>query len=145
MRNLSVNYKGTIKIDKSLIHKIVKKLSEDLDFKISSMQINFVNNKEMTKINSKYLNHNYSTDIITFNYAENSDLDGEIYISIDDIASNAKKYGVSFFEEVLRNIIHGFLHLLGYDDKHKKDKVIMKRLENSLFNQYRLLFKYQEV
>ena len=144
MKNLSVNYKGTIKIDKSLIHKIVKKLSDDLDFRISCMQINFVNSEEMIKINSKYLNHNYSTDIITFNYAEKNDLDGEIYISIDDTASNAKRYSVSFFEEVLRNIIHGFLHLLGYDDKHKKNKVIMKRLENSLFNQYRLLFKYQE-
>jgi probable rRNA maturation factor len=142
VKNLSVNYKGTINIDKSLIHKIVKKLSDDLDFKISSMQINFLDSKQMTKINSKYLNHNYSTDIITFNYGENNNLDGEIYISIDDAASNAKRYGVSFFEEVLRNIIHGFLHLLGYDDKHKKDKVIMKRLENSLFNQYRLIFKY---
>ncbi len=142
MKNLSVNYKGTIKIDKSLIHKIVKKLSDDLDFKILSMQINFVDSEEMKRINSKYLNHNYSTDIITFNYAKNNDLDGEIYISVDDAASNAKKYGVSFFEEVLRNVIHGFLHLLGYDDKQKKDKVILKRLENNLFNQYRLLFKY---
>jgi len=142
MKNLSVSYNGTIKIDKSLIHKIVKKLSDDLDFKILSMQINFVNSEEMKKINSKYLNHNYSTDIITFNYAESNDLDGEIYISIDDAASNAKRYGVSFFEEVLRNVIHGFLHLLGYDDKQKKEKVIMKRLENSLFNQYKLLFKY---
>jgi len=142
VKNLSVNCKGTIKIDKSLIHKIVKKLSDDLDFKILSMQINLVNSEEMKKINSKYLNHNYSTDIITFNYAESNDLDGEIYISIDDAASNAKRYGVSFFEEVLRNVIHGFLHLLGYDDKQKKEKVIMKRLENSLFNQYKLLFKY---
>jgi len=142
MKNLSVSYNGTIKIDKSLIHKIVKKLSDDLDFKILSMQINLVNSEEMKKINSKYLNHNYSTDIITFNYAESNDLDGEIYISIDDAASNAKRYGVSFFEEVLRNVIHGFLHLLGYDDKQKKEKVIMKRLENSLFNQYKLLFKY---
>ncbi len=141
MKNLSVNYKGTIRIDKSLIHKIVKKLSEDLDFKISGMQINFLNSEEMIKINSKYLNHNYSTDIITFNYGKNNDLDGEIYISIDDAASNAKRYGVSFFEEVLRIIIHGFLHLIGYDDKHKKDKVIMKRLENRFFNQYRLLLK----
>ncbi|OGU30055.1 MAG: rRNA maturation RNase YbeY [Ignavibacteria bacterium GWA2_35_9] len=142
MKNLSVNYRGTIKIDKSLIHKIVKKLTEDLNFKISSMQINFVNSNEMTRINSKYLNHNYSTDIITFNYSETkNELDGEIYISIDDAASNSKKFRVTFIEEVLRIVIHGFLHLLGYDDKGKKDKLVMKRLENSLFNQYRLLLK----
>ena len=142
IKNLSVNYRGTIKIDKSLIHKIVKKLAEDLNFKISSMQINFVNSKEMTRINSKYLNHNYSTDIITFNYSETkNELDGEIYISIDDAASNSKKFRVTFIEEVLRIVIHGFLHLLGYDDKGKKDKLVMKRLENSLFNQYRLLLR----
>ena len=142
IRNLSVNYKGTIKIDKSLIHKIVKKLAEDLNFKISSMQINFVNSKEMTRINSKYLNHNYSTDIITFNYSgTKNELDGEIYISIDDAASNSKRFGVTFIEEVLRIVIHGFLHLLGYDDKDRKDRVTMKRLENRLFNQYRLLLR----
>ena len=142
IRNLSVNYKGTIKIDKSLIHKIVKKLAEDLNFKISSMQINFVNSKEMTRINSKYLNHNYSTDIITFNYSgTKNELDGEIYISIDDVASNSKRFGVTFIEEVLRIVIHGFLHLLGYDDKDRKDRVTMKRLENRLFNQYRLLLR----
>ena len=142
IKNLSVNFRGTIKIDKSLIHKIVKKLTEDLNFKISSMQINFVNSNEMTRINSKYLNHNYSTDIITFNYSETkNELDGEIYISIDDAASNSKKFRVTFIEEVLRIVIHGFLHLLGYDDKGKKDKLVMKRLENSLFNQYRLLLK----
>ena len=142
IRNLSVNYKGTIKIDKSLIHKIVKKLAEDLNFKISSMQINFVNSKEMTRINSKYLNHNYSTDIITFNYSgTKNELDGEIYISFEDAASNSKRFGVTFIEEVLRIVIHGFLHLLGYDDKDRKDRVTMKRLENRLFNQYRLLLR----
>ena len=142
IKNLSVNYRGTIKIDKSLIHKIVKKLTEDLNFKISSMQINFVNSKEMTRINSKYLNHNYSTDIITFNYSgTKNELDGEIYISIDDVASNSKRFGVTFIEEVLRIVIHGFLHLLGYDDKDRKDRVTMKRLENRLFNQYRLLLR----
>ena len=142
IKNLSVNYRGTIKIDKSLIHKIVKKLTEDLNFKISSMQINFVNSKEMTGINSKYLNHNYSTDIITFNYSgTKNELDGEIYISFEDAASNSKRFGVTFIEEVLRVVIHGFLHLSGYDDKDRKDRVTMKRLENRLFNQYRLLLR----
>ena len=106
------------------------------------MQINFVNSKEMTRINSKYLNHNYSTDIITFNYSgTKNELDGEIYISIDDAASNSKRFGVTFIEEVLRVIIHGFLHLSGYDDKDRKDRVTMKRLENRLFNQYKLLLR----
>lgn len=140
IRNLSVNNTGTLKIDKKLIHKIVKKLSEDLNLKILAMQINFVNSKEITYINRKYLKHNYSTDIITFNYSETkSGIDGEIYISIDDAASNSKKFNVTFREELLRLIIHGFLHLIGYDDDNSKNKAKMKRLENKLFNQYRVL------
>lgn len=141
IRNLVINANKKIKIEKRLVHKIVKKLAEDLDFKISAVQINFISSKEITKINSKYLKHNYSTDIIAFSYSETKkEIDGEIYISVEDAASNSEKYKVTIIEEVLRLIIHGFLHLVGYDDKYKKNKRIMKRLENRLLNQYRILF-----
>ena len=140
IKNLSVNNTGAVKINKKLIHKIVKKLTEDLNFKILGMQINFINSKEITDINRKYLKHNYSTDIITFNYSETkSEIDGEIYISVEDAASNSIKFEVTFVEEILRLVIHGFLHLVGYNDNNSTNKVIMKRLENKLFNQYRVL------
>ena len=141
IKNLVIVNNEENRIEKKLVHKIVKKLVEDFNFSIKNVQINFINSKEIKKINNKYLKHNYSTDIITFNYSETKkELDGEIYISIEDVASNSEKYKVTFMEEVLRLIIHGFLHLLGYDDKDKKNKVIMKRLEDKLFNQYRMLF-----
>ena len=81
------------------------------------------------------MRHNYSTDIITFNYSGSKDLiDGEIFISTEDAESNAKKYNVSFNEEILRLVIHGILHLLGLNDKNRSEKLEMKRYENKLLN-----------
>src|SRR5690554_755673 len=91
-------------------------------------------------INKKYLNHNYSTDIITFDYSSSGkNLEGEIYISTEDAASNSQKYKVTFKDEIMRLVIHGFLHLLGYNDQSQKEKIVMKRLENQLVNKYRLI------
>lgn len=104
-------------------------------FKLTSLEINFINANEIVRINQEYLKHDYSTDIITFNYSEENNLiDGEIFISVEDALENAKKFKISTKEEIFRLIIHGILHLLGYDDLKKKDKNIMKRLENRLLN-----------
>jgi rRNA maturation RNase YbeY len=147
VRNLTVNvlsqrsrtYAGNdFKVDKKFIHSIVRELKKKLEFDISGIQINFVNSSEIMRINKKYLNHNYSTDIITFDYSESQkSLDGEIYISLEDAAYNAKKYKVKFKDEIIRLIIHGFLHLLGYKDRSHKNKIVMKKLENQLLNKYK--------
>jgi probable rRNA maturation factor len=140
VKNLSVNVHNDAKIDKKYIHNIVKQLKKELEFGIGSIQINFINSSEIMRINKKYLNHDYSTDIITFDYSESHiSLEGEIFISTDDAILNSKKYGVKFKNEIMRLIIHGFLHLLGYNDQSQKEKVVMKRLENSLYNRYRLI------
>jgi rRNA maturation RNase YbeY len=81
------------------------------------------------------LNHHNSTDIITFNYSGNhSELDGEIFISVDDCRNNAGKFGVKLNEELVRLIIHGFLHLLGHNDKIKSEKKKMFELQENLLN-----------
>lgn len=140
LKNLSVSSTKDIEVDKKLIHNIVRELSKELKFGISGIQINFVNSNEIMRINKEYLNHNFSTDIITFNYSDSQMmLDAEIYISFDDAASNAKRFGVTLKEEILRLVIHGLLHLLGFKDKSQKDKIVMKKLENKLYNKYRLL------
>lgn len=140
IKNLTVHVQKNFDIDKKIIHGIVERLKKDFEFNIDTIRINFVDSKEIMRINKEYLNHNYSTDIITFNYSESQKkLDGEIYISFEDAASNAKKYGVTFKEEIMRLVIHGFLHLLGYNDQSHKEKIVMKRLENKLLNKYRLI------
>jgi rRNA maturation RNase YbeY len=110
---------------------------KELDFKIYSFSINFLHGNEIIPINKKYLGHNYSTDIITFNYSgENYTLDGEIFISLDDASYFADKFGVELENEVLRLIIHGFLHMIGYDDQSSSKKKQMKQIENKLVNKY---------
>jgi len=134
LKNVRVysNYKF---IKKKKVGLLVKELSGILEFDIDSLEINFISSDKIFKINSEYLNHNFTTDIITFNYSnQQKKLDGELFISIDDASENAQKYNVDLQEELARLIIHGILHLLGFDDQHKKDKIKMKQQENKLLN-----------
>lgn len=134
MKNLRIYSKNKL-IEKKKIHFLIKSLSESLQFKINSLEINFIKADDIILINRKYLKHNYSTDIITFNYSEEKNLiDGEIFISVNDALENAKNFRVLLKQEIFRLIIHGILHLLGFDDIKKKDKNIMKRMENRLLN-----------
>jgi len=133
IKNLQVNSGSNIKIDKKLIHILVRKLKLELDFDIVSLIINFISSEQILEINNIYLNHNFTTDIITFNYSGNyENLDGELFISAQDALENAKKYKVKLNEEYFRLVIHGILHLLNYDDQNKNAKLVMKRLENKL-------------
>ncbi len=139
LKNLYVNSEYKF-IDRRKVHKLVGSLKKELGFGISSLIINFINKDEIHQINKEYLKHDYTTDIITFNYSgSQTELDGEIFISLDDAAFNAKKYKVSLSEELSRLVIHGILHLTGYDDTTKKDKIIMKRIENNLLNRNKFI------
>jgi rRNA maturation RNase YbeY len=137
IKNLVVNNSSNYKIEKSLIHKIIRLLRDEFNFNISSLLINFVTSDQIIQINKKFLNHSYSTDIITFDYSSKKDIiESEIYISADDADYNSKKYGVTFVEEILRLVIHGILHLLGYDDQTLVKRRKMKEIENILFQKY---------
>ena len=139
MKNLTVNSEFK-KIEKNKIHSLVNSLSKSLEFKIKSIEISFISRSIIQNINKTHLNHNYSTDIITFDYSENKKLlEGEILISVDDALENSKKYNVSFKEEICRLIIHGFLHLLGYNDVKTAEKRKMKLMENQLLNRFKFI------
>jgi len=94
--------------------------------------INFIfcSDLYLRKMNRQYLSHDYNTDIITFDTSMDKVISGDIYISIDRIRHNAKEYSVSFDDELHRVIIHGVLHLLGYDDADAAGKSKMKKLED---------------
>ena len=135
VKNLQINYSGKTDFNKRIIHSIVGYLKNELNFSINEVAVNFISSREITYLNIKYLNHNNSTDIITFNYSgNNSELDGEIFISVDDCRNNAQTFGVKFDEEMVRLLIHGFLHLLGYNDKNKSEKKKMFDLQENLLN-----------
>ncbi len=134
MKNLHI-YSVQKKIKKSNVHDLIKSLSVELNFLVSNLEINFISGEDIHVINKSYLKHDYTTDIITFNYSDSlQQIDGEIFISIDDALSNSKKFKVTLSDELVRLVIHGILHLLGYDDQNLTDKKIMKRLENKLLS-----------
>ena len=110
--------------------------SEKQDF--SELNYIFCSDEELLEINKRFLNHNYYTDIITFNLsANNNDLIiGEIYISIDRVKENAKTYNTSVAMELHRVIFHGILHLCGYKDKTHDQKRKMTQKENHYLKKY---------
>lgn len=133
MKNFTVATPKNIKIDKKIVHSIVSELKNILDFTVESFNINFVTPEIMIKINKQYLDHDYDTDVIAFNYSgDNTNLDGEIFISISQAIDNSIRFNVNLDSELIRLIVHGILHLLGYDDKKPYDKKKMKIEEDKL-------------
>ena len=98
--------------------------------KIENLNFLIVDDKRMIHFNKTYLNHNYPTDIITFNTSENKKISGDIIISLERVEENAKEYKVELEEELWRVMAHGLLHLLGYNDKSKEEKEKMRKKEN---------------
>lgn len=130
--NISFNLKGKREIN-NWIKSVVSDLQFSLkmsNYKVGDINIVFCNDTYLLEINQKYLNHNYFTDIITFDYSENGIISGDLFISVDTVKENSLKFKVSFDEEIKRVIIHGVLHLLGYKDKTKSERLKMKDAEN---------------
>ena len=90
----------------------------------------FTSDNYLLNINKEYLSHNYYTDIVTFNYCEKNIINGDVFISIETVKNNSTRFDVTFIEELYRVMIHGILHLIGYDDKSDEEKVVMKEKEN---------------
>ena len=90
----------------------------------------FCSDEKILEINREYLDHDYYTDIITFDYTEKNRISGDIFISIDTVKSNADEFKVSYEEELHRIIIHGILHLCGINDKGPGEREIMTQKEN---------------
>jgi len=104
---------------------------------LSSINYIFCSDKAILEINKKYLNHNFYTDVITFNLSPNSkSITAEVYISFERVKDNAKKLGISIKSEFHRVIFHAALHLCGYNDKKKKDIEIMRKKEDALLSSY---------
>ena len=125
--------KGAITPVKILLNKIAK----DHKLTISEIEVNLVDDNQILEINQSALDHDYYTDIITFDYTEGKILRGDIYISIDRIKENAKTYKNSAFDELLRVMCHGVLHLCGYKDKTRPDKTLMTKMENKYLEIYK--------
>lgn len=121
----SYRYKGWKKL-KELLSAVLEeagKVPGELNVIITS-------DEKLKAINVKFLEHDYYTDVITFNYNSGNIVNGEIYISADTVRINSQNYNVSFNNETTRVIVHGVLHLLGHDDKTDDERASMRRQED---------------
>ena len=98
--------------------------------KLGAVNIIFCSVNYILDINQRYLQHDYFTDIITFDYCEGKVLSGDLFISVDSVRENALFYGTEFEDELNRVIVHGLLHLIGYDDHSEEDIARMRSKEN---------------
>lgn len=114
------------KLIKNWINKTIKKEG----FKLGELSYNFCTDEELLRVNIEHLNHDFYTDIITFELNEDRHIIGDIYISIDRVKDNAKQNKTSYTNELMRVLIHGVLHLCGYKDKTKKDAALMREKED---------------
>lgn len=110
--------------------KCIELLAKEELREIGSVAFVFCDDNYLHKINLEFLKHDTFTDIITFDYSAGNEIISEIYISVDRVADNAKKYSQTFEDEIHRVIIHGVLHLCGYKDRLAEDKQIMRDKEN---------------
>jgi rRNA maturation RNase YbeY len=115
-------WRKAVKIIREIIGK-EEMISGDLNFIIT-------NDKNLKKINVEFLEHDYYTDVITFNYNNEKVINSEVYISLERVKENALNYNVSLENELFRVLIHGVLHLVGFDDSNEESKNKMRKLED---------------
>jgi probable rRNA maturation factor len=97
---------------------------------LGDISIIFCSDNYILDVNLRYLHHDYFTDVITFDYCEGDKLSGDLFISIDSVRENAVEFGTEFDEELHRVIVHGVLHLIGYDDHTPEDQKVMRAKED---------------
>lgn len=105
------------------------------DYRFGDIIIHWVNDDELLEMNRRFLNHNYYTDIITFDYSRGKKISGELFISEDRVVENAKKEITPFNQERDRVIAHGVLHLLGFKDKTEKEQEEMRLKEDQFLKE----------
>ncbi len=135
MKLAIANRQRTKKINARLLKQIVGELLAELELDEVELGIALVGAKEMARVNWDFLRHEGSTDVITFDHSEKQtkkSVHGELFVCVDDAIAQAKEFGTSWQAEVVRYVVHGVLHLLGYDDLKPAMRREMKREENRL-------------
>ena len=117
-------------LDFRLVEIWLNEVAEKYYKRIGNLNYLFCDDDEILTINRQFLNHDYFTDIITFDYSHSNRVAGDIFISLDTVRSNAVELKVDYSEELLRVIAHGLLHLCGIDDKGPGEREIMEKNEN---------------
>lgn len=115
---------------KTVNNRWLRLVAESEIRRIGDIAVIFCSDNYILDVNIRYLGHDYFTDIITFDYCEGEKLSGDLFISVDSVRENSAFYGTDFKDELNRVIVHGILHLIGYDDHSEKDRKEMRRKED---------------
>ena len=134
--DINFTFKG-----KLLNNRWLKMVVESEIKKLGDLSIIFCSDNYILDVNMKYLQHDYFTDIITFDYCESNIVSGDLFISVDSVRENSILYGTEFEDELDRVMVHGVLHLLGYDDHSDTDVALMREKENYYISLKRSLMK----
>ena len=118
------------KIPKRKIAAWIKLVAQKYGKKVGEIAYVFCDDEKILELNRQYLNHDYFTDIITFDYSEKDIIAGDIFVSLDTVKTNSEKFNTLYINELYRVIIHGILHLCGQNDKTPKEQKIMREKEN---------------
>lgn len=116
--------------DVALVERWIEQVARNHDRVLGPLTYIFCNDDKILEVNREFLRHDYFTDIITFDYSRSRMVSGDMFISLDTVASNALLVGCEYHEELMRVIIHGVLHLCGINDKGPGEREIMEANEN---------------
>ena len=122
-------------INQERITAWIKEIAAKYDRSVGSVNYIFCSDEVILKVNREFLQHDYYTDIITFDYSTSESISGDIYISLETVETNAHKYNNNFMEELHRVIIHGILHLCGVNDKSAEEEQTMRAAEDDALAQ----------
>ena len=116
-------------LDERKVTRWIRSVAADYNFAVGNINYIFCSDERELEVNRQFLGHDYYTDVITFDYTSDKTLNGDIFISLDTVRSNAEMAGAPFEEELRRIIIHGILHLTGQGDKTPETKAQMTEKE----------------
>ncbi|HWV99179.1 MAG TPA: rRNA maturation RNase YbeY [Candidatus Acidoferrum sp.] len=143
------NRQRTRPVDCKLLARLTRTLFRDLLQKESfDLSVCLVDAPEITRLNEKFLQHRGSTDVITFDYGDAAEpelLSGEIFVCLDEAVKQARRFRTSWQSELVRYVVHGILHLCGYDDRKPRARRTMKREEDRLVKQLTARFAVQQL
>ena len=129
---ISYNYINVRKpaLSHRVLNKWIREVAAGYGRKVGEVAYIFCDDEKILEVNRQYLNHDYYTDIITFDYCEDDTVNGDIFVSLDTVRSNSEEQGTDYDEELRRVIIHGILHLCGINDKGLGEREKMEAAEN---------------
>ncbi len=128
---INFNYEIDFKLENETLYSSwISKVILSENKKEGDISYIFCDDEFILEINKQYLNHDFYTDIISFDYSVGNELHGDVFISIERVQENAEDFKVTFKEELERVIIHGILHYCGYKDKTKEEEILMRKKED---------------